>query len=61
MINKNSIMALIRAQIPQANDDVVESIAADIIQDAEAIIHSMVRQATSQEKESQYWGNYKGK
>ena len=61
MIDKNSIIALIRAQIPQANNDVVESISAEIIQDAEAIIHSMVRQATSQEKENQYWGNYKGK
>ncbi len=60
MINKDSVIALIRAQIPRADDDVVENIAAEIIQDAEAIIHSMVRQATSQEKENQYWGNLRG-
>ena len=59
MINKNRVMELVKSQLPQANSEVLENISASVIQDAEAIIHSMVRQATSQEKENQYWKNNK--
>jgi hypothetical protein len=59
MINKDRIIELIKAQLPQVSNEVIETIAANIIQDVEAVIHSMVRQATSQEKENQYWKNNK--
>ena len=59
MINKNRVMELVKSQLPQANSEVLENISVNVIQDAEAIIHSMVRQATSQEKENQYWKNNK--
>jgi hypothetical protein len=60
MIIKSRVIELIKVQLPQADNEVTENIAASIIQDAEAVIHSMVRQAVSQEKENQYWKNQKG-
>lgn len=60
MISKDKITKLIKSHLPQSDNKVIDDIANNIIQDSEAVIHSMVRQAVSQEKESQYWKNNKG-
>lgn len=54
MIEKDKIKDLIKSYLPQAENDAVENIAHDIIRDVEPIIHSMVRQAVSQERENLY-------
>lgn len=59
MIEKDKIMELIKSQLPQAENETVEEIAVSIIQDVEAIVHSMVRQAVSQEREHLYRRNNK--
>lgn len=59
MIEKNKIKELVKSYIPQAEEDVIENIAHDIIRDVEAVIYSMVRQAVNQEREIIYRKNNK--
>jgi len=54
MIDKDKIKELVKSSLPQANSEVVEHITDDVIRDAEAAIHSMVRQAAAQERERSY-------
>lgn len=59
MIQRDKIKEVIKSYLPQAENDTVENIAHDIIRDAEAIVHSMIRQAVSQERENLYRKNSK--
>lgn len=54
MIDRGKLQELIKANLPQAHEELVAEIANDVIRDAEAIIHSMVRQAVNQERENLY-------
>ncbi|MDR3591780.1 MAG: hypothetical protein P4N41_19165 [Negativicutes bacterium] len=59
MINREQLIALIKSHVPNASEKVTSSIANDITQDIESIIHSMVRQAASQTREDLYLKNTK--
>jgi len=60
MIDKRKIAEIVRTYLPKAEDDTVEGITNSIIQDAEAVIRSMLRQAVAQERESLYRQNNQG-
>lgn len=60
MIDKRKIAEIVRTYLPKAEDNTVEGITNSIIQDAEAVIRSMLRQAVAQERESLYRQNNKG-
>lgn len=59
MINREQLIALIKAHVPNASEKVALSLASDITQDVETIIRSMVRQAASQIREDLYLKNTK--
>jgi len=59
MIDKNTVFALVKSQLPLAEAAIVENITQDIVRDGEAVLHSMVRQATAQERENLFMKNRK--
>jgi len=54
VIEKEKLIALIETYLPQSDNATVERIAIAVKVDAEAIVHSMIRQAVAQEKQHLY-------
>ena len=52
IIEKEKLMTLIATYIPQGDSATLDRIATAVKIDAEAIIHSMIRQAVAREKEN---------
>jgi hypothetical protein len=53
MLNRNDVANVVRAYLPQAEKEVIDKIVEDVIQDAENIIHSLIRQTIFQERDKQ--------
>jgi len=51
IIEKEKLMTLIESYLPEADDATLDRIATAVKCDAEAIVHSMIRQVVAQEKE----------
>jgi len=52
IIEKEKLMTLIESYLPEVDDATLDRIATAVKIDAEAIIHSMIRQEVAQEKEN---------
>ena len=59
MIDKDKVVELVKSQLPQADDEIIQNITNDVVRDAEAVIRSMIRQAVAQEREHLYRRNSK--
>lgn len=54
MISQNEVRQIVRSYLPREEEAVLERIVNEIVQDAEVIIHSMVRKAAAQERDKLY-------
>jgi (2Fe-2S) ferredoxin len=53
LLNRNEIANIVKAHLPETENVVVDKIVSDIMQDAENIIQSLIRQAVFQERDKQ--------
>jgi len=51
MINKKNIIKIVKAFLPETEQETVERIADDVIEDAETMIFSMIKRAVTDEKD----------
>ena len=54
MVDTKAVARVVKSYLPQAEQEVVDRIISDVRQDAENIIHSLIRQAVAQEKDKLY-------
>ena len=51
MLNRDEVANMVKAYLHKTESAVVDKIVSDIVQDADSIIRSMIRQAAYQERE----------
>lgn len=51
VVNTDEVTRVVKTYLPWAETSLVDKITSDVIQDAENIIHSLIRQAVAQERE----------
>jgi len=54
ILEQKGLLALVKSYLPQADNDTLDRIATEVKNDAEAIVHSMIRSAVAQEKQHLY-------
>ncbi|MDR3591088.1 MAG: hypothetical protein P4N41_15650 [Negativicutes bacterium] len=59
MIEREKIIAVVKAYLPQIDAEVASRIADDIVKDVESIAYSMIRQNVAQQREQLYWNSIK--
>lgn len=57
MIDKQKVMDVIKGMLPMADETTIERLAQETITDAEAILYSLIRQKSLQEREIIYRRN----
>ncbi len=52
MIERDKVAAIIRSQLTQATEEVINRLTDDIVRDTEYKLHSLIRQAVAHERET---------
>jgi len=57
IINKDKVMEALRANLPTADQATIDRLAQETVSDASAILHSIIRQKSLQERQLLYKKN----